>query len=139
MFNRDQRLIEELWDVGFFAACTPDQLQVVARVSDEVRFPAGATLMQEDEPGRDCYVVLEGRADVEIGGEKIATLRAGEIVGEMAIIEDAPRTATVTASTPLRALQISPKAFAKIVDVSPAIARRVLRTLAQRLRNVQAA
>jgi CRP/FNR family transcriptional regulator, cyclic AMP receptor protein len=138
MFTRN-RSIDELWDVPFFAACTPEQLQLIARVTDEVRFPSGATLMEEDDAGRTCFVVLEGRADVSIAGEVVASLSVGEIVGEMAVIEDAPRTATVTAATPMRALEMSPKAFAKIVDASPAVARRLLRTLAQRLRTVQAA
>jgi CRP-like cAMP-binding protein len=82
---------------------------------------------------------LSGHATVEIGGEEVATLEAGDIVGEMALLEREPRVATVTATDDVRALVLTPNGFNAVLDASPTVARRVMATLAQRLRDVQAA
>lgn len=136
---RNDERIEQLADVDLFSACPPAQLELIARLSDEVHFPAGATLMREGRTGRECFVLLDGEAFVTIDDEPVALIGAGDIVGEMAVIEHEPRVATVTAWSPVRALVFSTQEFDGVLDHVPAVAMRVMRTLARRLRAVQAA
>lgn len=138
MFSRRDARLEELRELDIFSACTPRQLELVGKVADEVHLPAGTTLMREGKPGHECFILIDGRAKVSIRGHKMATLHSGDIVGEMALIEQEPRSATVVTTTPVRALALTPQAFAAILDNAPAVARRVLRLMARRLRKVNA-
>lgn len=134
----DER-VQQLRKLPTFAACSTPQLELIARMSDEVRFAEGTSLMREGETGRECFVLLEGEAIVTIGDQAMAVLGAGEIAGEMAVIEHEPRVATVTAWSPVRALVFSTQEFDSVLDHVPAVAMRVLQSLAKRLRAVQAA
>lgn len=139
LFSRRDGRIEQLAEVEVFSACNQRQLERIAALTDETRLPAGTTLMREGQAGRECFVLLEGEADVKIRGKRIAHLEPGDIVGEMALLEQEPRIATVVTSTPVRALVLTAKSFNAMLDAAPAVARRVMRTLAHRLREVQAA
>ena len=79
-------------------------------------------------------MLLEGEADVTKNGQSINTLRAGDFFGEIALVEDTPRTATVTATTPVRALVITDRAFKRLLDEQPEIQRKVLVALAERVK-----
>ena len=137
--HRSDERIAQLREVSTFAGCPDHQLELVARLSDEVRIPEGATLTREGRTGHECFVLLEGEAIVTIGTEAVAVLGPGEIVGEMALIEHEPRTATVTAWSPVRALVFTTQEFDSVLDHVPAVAMRVMQSLAARLRAVQAA
>jgi CRP-like cAMP-binding protein len=134
----DER-VRQLATVSTFAACTRPQLELIARLSDEVHFTEGSVLTREGRTGRECFVLLDGEAIVTIGNEAMAVLGAGDIVGEMAVIEHEPLVATVTAWSPVRALVFTTQEFDSVLDHVPAVAMRVMQTLAQRLRAVQAA
>ena len=134
----DER-VQQLAEVSTFKACSQPQLELIARMSDEVHIPEGATLMREGRTGRECFVLLEGEAIVTIGNEAMAVLGPGDIAGEMAVLEHAPRSATVTAWSPVRALVFTIQEFDSVLDHVPAVAMRVMQTLARRLRAVQAA
>jgi CRP-like cAMP-binding protein len=131
--------VQQLAEVHTFAACSQPQLELIARMSDEVHFPEGATLMREGRTGRECFILLDGEAIVTIGNEALAVLGPGDIAGEMAVIEHEPRVATVTAWSPVRALVFTTQEFDSVLDHVPAVAMRVMQTLAARLRAVQAA
>jgi len=147
--SRKDARTEQLRTLELFADCPPSQLELVARRSDEVSFPEGTMLMREGRTGHECFVLLEGEAIVSIGNEAaggrggvprvMAVLGPGDIAGEMAVLEHEPRTATVTAWSPVRALVFSTQEFDSVLDHVPAVAMRVMRSLAQRLRAVQAA
>lgn len=137
--HRTDGRIEALASVPLFENCRHHELEKVAQLADEADFPAGATLMREGRPGHEAFVLLDGEATVTIAGKPVATLHAGDVVGEMAILEHEPRTATVVASDDLRALVLTPNGFNALLDVSPTVARRVMATLAHRLREIQAA
>ena len=137
--GRHDERVQQLAEVPTFAACSQPQLELIARMSDEVHFPEGAALMREGRTGRECFVLLEGEAIVTIGNEAMAVLGPGDIAGEMAVIEHEPRVATVTAWSPVRALVFTTQEFDAVLDHVPAVAMRVLQSLAQRLRAVQAA
>jgi CRP-like cAMP-binding protein len=134
----DPRIIE-LAELPLFAECRPAELEVVARSVDEVSFPAGSVLAREGTPGHECFVIAQGEAVVSMDGQRLARLGAGEIVGEMAVVEHEPRVATVTARTDLRAFVMTPGAFASVLDHCPTVSRKILATVAHRLREYQAA
>jgi CRP-like cAMP-binding protein len=122
-----------------FAGCNSRELETVGRLSDEIRLREGAVLTAQGEPGRECFVLLSGGADVKIGSRMVAHIGPGEIVGEMALLESRPRTATVVTTELTRVLVMTRPAFTAVLEKCPNLARRVMRTLAGRLRDVQAA
>jgi CRP/FNR family transcriptional regulator, cyclic AMP receptor protein len=136
---RSDERIKQLRSVELFKSCGTPELELIARMSDEVRFPTGSELMHEGRTGRECFVLLSGEAVVSIEDEQLAVLGPGDIAGEMAVIEHEPRTATVTAWSPVRALVFTTQEFDAVIDHVPAVAKRVMRSLAQRLREIQAA
>jgi CRP-like cAMP-binding protein len=139
VFRQENPRIRELAELAPFDACSRRELQEIARLSDDVTCPEGTRLTREGAAGRECFVIAEGEAVVTIAGDEVARLGPGDIVGEMAVLDREPRSATVVATTPLRAVVMTNLQFAAIADLCPSVARRVMGTLAQRLRDVQAA
>ena len=105
----------------------------VALSSDEREATEGESLMEEGRRGREFFVLVEGAATVRRGGRKLADLGPGDWFGEIAILTYKPRTATVTAISPVRLLVISDRAFRRVVETTPRIALNVLRSVAARL------
>jgi CRP-like cAMP-binding protein len=128
--------ISHLANVPLFAGCTKKELHVVARASDELTVAAGRTLCEQGTAGREAFVILEGTAEVRRNNKKVATLGPGACVGELALLDHGPRTATVRASTDLSVLVIGAREFAGIVDEVPPIAHKLLRSLATRIRDL---
>lgn len=125
---------ERLAQVPMFASCTTGQLQQVSRLATEMDVPAGTQLTAEGEPGHEFLIVLDGTATVYAGGRLLATLTRGDWFGEVALLDAGPRTATVTAQTPMTLAVVSQSEFGALVEDVPAIARNVLVGLASRLR-----
>lgn len=123
-----------LKDVAFFEGFTDDELRRVAELADELEAEVGAELTDQGRPGQEAYVILEGRAGVYVGGNQIAEVGAGEIVGEMALIDHRPRIATVRAQTPLKLLAFDAGKFRRLLDEMPKAQVRVMEKLVQRLR-----
>src|SRR5438445_13504352 len=92
---------EQLAQVELFQGFSPAELARVAELVEEVSAETGAVLMEQGKPGQECYVVVEGTADVLVAGDKVAELGKGELIGEMALIDKRPRSATVKAKTPM--------------------------------------
>lgn len=114
------------------------ELVELAPLVDDARFEVGRRLMREGAPAGEAFLIVEGRAEVVIGGERVAEVGPGELVGEMALLDHNPRSATVTALTPMRLLVMSPASFASILR-QPAIGWRVAANLAARLRKAEGA
>lgn len=125
---------QKLAGVSFFEGFTADQLDRVAELADDAEAEQGATLIDQGRVGQECYVILEGQAGVYAGGEHIATLTAGSMVGEMALVDHRPRSATVLAETPLRLIVFDTKAFKKLLEEMPQAHDRVMELLSTRLR-----
>ena len=125
--------IDLLRQITLFAGCSKRELGDIARIADEIDFDAGKTLITQGEPGRQCFVVIEGSVDVLKDGKKLAPRGSVELFGEIALLSGGPCTATVTTATPVRALVISPQAFQALLDRQPSIQRRVLHTMSERL------
>ena len=130
---RKDAKIELIRSVPLFARCTRRELERIARAADEIDLPEGTALTREGETGREFVVIAEGTAEVRRRGRKLRSLSDGDYVGEIALLTKSPRTATVTATSPVRALVITDRAFRSMVEESPEIAAKVLETLAERL------
>jgi CRP-like cAMP-binding protein len=130
--------IDHLASVSLFSACSKKELQAVARASDQVDLAEGRALCEQGSIGREAFIILDGKAEVKRNGRKVATLSAGDCFGELALLDHGPRTATVTASTPLKVLVIGAREFAGVLDEVPPIAHKLLKSLAGRIRDLDA-
>ena len=97
-------------------------------------FKAGETIFKEGDPAAEVYVIQSGRVGVQLGNRLLDTIEANEIFGEMALIDDAPRSATAIAVTDVALVPISELQFLLLVTRKPAFALEVMRVLARRLR-----
>src|SRR6266498_5170209 len=119
--------------VPLFGGLSKRELGQVASIADEIDLPADKLLIREGEHGREFFVLLEGEAEVARKGKKLATRRAGEFFGEIALVSNLPRIATVTTRKPVRALVIRDVEFRALLKRTPAIALKVLNAVAARL------
>jgi CRP/FNR family transcriptional regulator, cyclic AMP receptor protein len=119
--------------IPLFAECSKAELVEVAISADEREAPEGDRLTEEGRPGKEFFVIVEGAVAVRRAGRKLADLGPGDWFGEMAILRYTPRTATVTATSPVRILVISDRDFRRVVETTPRIALKVLRSVALRL------
>jgi CRP/FNR family cyclic AMP-dependent transcriptional regulator len=125
--------VELLRGVPLFAGCSKAELQQIASLADELDLSDGATLIREGERGREFIVVAEGTVRVTRGGETLRELGSGDFIGEIALVADVPRTATVTATSPVRLLVVTDRAFRNVLEQVPSIATKVLQSLGERL------
>jgi CRP-like cAMP-binding protein len=125
--------LEAIKAVPLFSGCNRKELSAIASVADEIDLPAGRTLTREGERGREFVVILEGSADVRKSGRKVNTLGPGDFLGEIALIANLPRTATVTTTAPVRALVVTQKGFRSVLARLPEIHMKLVQALAQRL------
>jgi len=108
----------------------------VAKASDEVHLAAGRNLCEQGTIGREAFVIVGGKAEVRRNGRKVATLGPGDCVGELALLDHGPRTATVTAVEDIDVLVLGAREFAGLVDEVPPIAHKLLKALAARIRDL---
>ncbi len=132
MFRKDAK-IELLRRVPLFSECSGRELAEIAGVADEIAFPAGRTLIEEGRQGREFFVVVEGSVEIRRRNRRIAKHDGWSFYGEAALLTGKPRNATVTTSSPVRALVIVDRAFARLLRDSPSIQRKILASLAERL------
>ena len=119
--------------VPLFSRCSRRQLNEIAAVADEIDLAEGKEMTREGSPGREFFVLLEGTADVKKNGRKLNTLGPGDFFGEIALVSRAPRTATVVATSPVRALVITDRSFRRLLEDSPQVKTRVMEAMAHRL------
>ena len=134
---RDRKL-EHLAGVRLFSALTKKELATVGRASETVIVPAAADVVTEGKTGHEFYLILDGQATVKRNGRKIATLGPGQYFGELALLDRAPRNATVEAETPMTLLVLGQREFADLLDSVPSLAHKLLRAMAARLREADA-
>ena len=125
--------IELLKRVPLFAGCSKAELREIAIVADELDLREGRTLVREGQRGREFFVLVTGTVRVSRKGRKLAELGPGDWFGEIALLTDTPRSATVTATSPIRVLVLTDRAFRRVVEWMPSIALKVLATVGQRL------
>jgi CRP/FNR family cyclic AMP-dependent transcriptional regulator len=128
---------QKLADIPFFRGWTNDELAHIDRVADQVTYKPLEHLIKQGTTGYEFIVILEGEVDVIIDGHVVATLGAGDHVGEMALLDGSPRNASVVAKSPVRALLVGSREFRALVDKVPSLDRKLLISLTQRLRTVE--
>jgi CRP-like cAMP-binding protein len=131
----DPSAVEKLHGVSFFEGFSDDELARVIELAEEVDAEQGAVLMEQGRVGQECYVILEGSAGVFFGGEHGATLQPGSMVGEMALVDHRPRSASVVAETPMKLLAFDTKTFKRLLEEMPKAHDRVMQLLSARMRD----
>jgi CRP/FNR family transcriptional regulator, cyclic AMP receptor protein len=132
VLHRNEK-VELIKRAPLFWNCSKRELQQLAQIADEIDLREGKEMTREGERGREFFVLLEGDADVVKDGRSINTLGAGDFFGEIALVSDVPRTATVVATSPIRALVITDRAFRRLLRDQPEIQSKVLAAVAARL------
>ena len=122
-----------LADVPLFSGCSKKELRTIATLADEIDLRQGKVLTKQGAPGREFFVLLEGTVEVVRDGKSIDTLQGGDFFGELALISNIPRTATVTATSPIRALVVVGRDFRRLLEEDAGIAVKVLGAMAERL------
>jgi len=125
--------VELLRRIPLFSQCSGWDLGAISSIADEIDLKEGKELTRQGKLGREFFVLIEGSADVRKNNRKVATLKAGDFFGEIALVHQAPRNATVTATSPVRALVIMERDFKRLLDEQPEIQRKVLVALAERV------
>ncbi|MFT6291245.1 MAG: CRP-like cAMP-binding protein [Ilumatobacter sp.] len=131
--------LEVLKNVSLFSACSNKELDKVAKASDVITMTAGTMVMDQGQMGREAFVVLEGSVTVKRNNRKVATLGAGDVVGEMSLLDKGPRTATVVCETDTTLLVIDQRRFLGVIDDIPSISHKLLAALAGRIRDLDRA
>ena len=136
---RNHVYVDHLRGIALFNGLTKKELEQVAMAGTDVELHAGTVVMQEGQPGRTALVILKGTLVAKRNGRKVRELGPGEIVGELALIDDQPRSATVEAVTDAEVLEITGGQFRLVLDQVPAIRLKLLATLASRVRELDRA
>jgi CRP/FNR family transcriptional regulator, cyclic AMP receptor protein len=132
---RDEKL-ELLRTVPLFAGLSKRELQRIGELADEVDLPADRVLMRQGDYGAEMMVIVDGSARIERDGAVIAERGEGEVLGEIALLDGGPRTATVTLTRPSRLLVLGRREFQTAMDELPEVRLRVLEAVAHRLRSL---
>ena len=122
-----------LKSVPLFEHCSRRDLGKIAAITEEVAVEDGKVLITEGDRGREFFVIISGEVEVRRRGRKVAALGPGTYFGEIALLSQQPRTATVTAVTPLHVLVIGDQAFVDLLDEIPELWLKVARSLAERV------
>ena len=131
--------VDILRKIPLFANVDPPKLKLMAFASERLTFKPGEAVVRQGEPGDAAYVIIAGTADVIVqtpsGPLTVAAMKCNDIVGDIAILIDVPRTATVTATSELVTLRLTKELFYQLVTDFPEIAIQIMRVLATRLEN----
>ena len=132
LFPQDVK-VSALGRVPLFSGLSKKDLAQLARMSDDVEVEPGHVLCHEGRTGREFFVIVEGDVEVTRKGRRVKRSGGDEFFGEIALLEDIPRTATVTAKTPLRLFVLTRQDFRRLLEASPTVEKKVMASLARRL------
>src|SRR4051794_29550419 len=116
MARGTQARIEHLRKVPLLSSCSTKDLQRIASRADELTLEPGKKLAEQGRQGREAFVIVDGTCTVSRNGKKVATLGPGEVVGELSLLDHGPRTATVTADTPMNVQVLDQRHFMAVLD-----------------------
>lgn len=120
--------------VPIFSACTPDEIAAISAVSQDSHYQAGQIIVTQGTPGQAFYLILSGRVEIIRDGVSIGTFGPGDFFGDMSLLDQAPRSATIRAIDPTSCLMLSSWDFKAMLQQHPAIAIKLLEVLSRRLR-----
>jgi CRP-like cAMP-binding protein len=132
LFSQDTK-VEALKGVPLFEGLSRKELIQLERICEDLEVESGKVLCKEGQVGHEFFVILNGKVQVTQKGRRVATLSSGDFLGEIALVTEMPRTATVTAETPVRLFVLTDRDFHTVLDDNPTVERKVLRALARRL------
>lgn len=135
---RRETYLDHLSSVPLFSACSRRELGKIAKAGDEMSVEAGHVLVTQGDAGRECFIVVDGTATVKRGNRKVASLGPGDCVGELALLDHGPRTATVVADGPMDLFVLGAREFAGVLEDVPSLSRKVMSALAGRVRELDA-
>ena len=138
MRRRDAKA-EKLGRLELFRECSQRDLEYLASIADEVDLDQGDILCEEGREGYECFILESGEDEVSLNGQPVAVVGVGDVVGEMALVDGGPRTASVIALTDVHAFSIEQRFFDPLLESAPAVARALLRQLSTRLRRLDEA
>ena len=130
----NKEAIQKLSGVPLFSECSRKELEAIASSAKEVRKDAGEPLVKEGDTGVGFFLILEGTASVAVKGRRKSKLGPGDFFGEISLLDDRPRSASVTAETPVRMLGLTGWSFKRLIQNNPTIAQKVLKEVATRVR-----
>lgn len=136
MSPRDEKL-DLLKSIPLFAGFGKRELGRLGMLTDFIDWPAGRVLMRQGESGAEMFVIVRGRAEVERDGRVISEATDGDILGEIALVDEGPRSATVTLTEPSRLLVVGHREFHALMDEMPTVRVQVLESLARRVRHLE--
>jgi len=125
--------VDTLASVPLFSACSERELQTIAKCADHVQAPPGTMLVTQGATGDEFFVILDGSARVERNGTKVSSLGPGNFFGDLALLDRAPRNASVIADTPMELARLGQKSFDQLIEL-PGFSKTLLAGLARRLR-----
>jgi CRP-like cAMP-binding protein len=131
LFSHDTK-VESLARAPLFSDLSKEELAHLAKATEDLEVEAGRVLCREGELAQEFFVIIEGEAEATKDGQHLRTMKDGDFFGEIALIVDIPRTATVAATTPLRFFVISRQSFWSMIDGIPGVERKILQALAKR-------
>jgi CRP/FNR family transcriptional regulator, cyclic AMP receptor protein len=132
LFSQDTK-VQALKRAPLFEGLSKKELTELARVTEDLEIGAGEVLCKEGDIGQEFFVIVEGETDVTTNGKRVAARGGGDFVGEIALLEETTRTATVTAKTPLRVFVLTRQDFRHLVREHPSVEQKVMRALARRV------
>ena len=130
--RRDAK-VDLLRSVPLFAGCSQKELGQISALADELYQPDGTVLIEQGTRGREFFVLVEGTVDARRNGRKLRTMEAGDFFGEIALVTETPRSATVVATSSVRLLVITGQSFRRLLNDTPSIQGKVLTALAERV------
>jgi CRP-like cAMP-binding protein len=134
---RSDSFVDTLGTVPLFSACSKKELQTIAKSAERLMVPAGTVIVDEGAAGTEFFVILEGRARVERHGREVAVLGPGAFFGDLALLDRAPRNASVVADADLEVAKLGQRAFDALLE-RPGFSKKLLAGLARRLREQDA-
>jgi CRP/FNR family transcriptional regulator, cyclic AMP receptor protein len=133
LFSHDTKA-EALGRCPFFQSLSRSELISIAKLTEDLEVGEGKVLTREGKSGSEFFVIVDGEVGVTKDGQEIRTLGSGDFFGEIALLEDTPRTATVVAKTPLRFFVLTRQAFRSMLAHQPELEQKVLSALEERVR-----
>lgn len=125
--------IEQLKRATVFSVLSDEQLERIAAAATETQHPKGETLTEQGVIGHRFHLILEGAAEVDRDGERVAEVRPGDFVGEIGLLGGGPSTATVRCTEATRCLTLRREAFWEVLEAEPAMALRILEVVSRRM------
>lgn len=136
-WGRDRKM-ELISGISLFSSCSKKELAQVAALTVPAELKKGTVLTRQGADGGLAFIIASGHAEVTSNGKRLARLGPGDVVGELSLIDGNPRSATVTALSDLEVLELDRRDLLKLLRKAPSVVRKLLESLSQRLREVNA-